>query len=185
MNLREQLDEFYSKYDIPAEGGVNDKTFEVPLPVFKLTLPNFPWRQRMLFIHDLEHILNEQDTTWQGEIFIASWEISTGFFKNFPVILFPLWTMGWGFWKHPSAVLRGFRKGHTDKGIARLNIDKDRLLNLELHQLRELTLNKRAHRFGMLLPLKLMGWWLVSQLVFFSPIILLASLITGFLQFIF
>ena len=185
MTLREQLDEFYSKYDIPAEGGVNDKTFEVPLPVFTLTLPNFPWRQRMLFIHDLEHILNEQDTTWQGEIFIASWEISTGFFKNFPVILFPLWTMGWGFWKHPVAVFRGFRKGHTDKGIARLKIDKDRLLNLELHQLRELTLNKRAHRFGMLLPLKLMGWWLVSQLVFISPVILLASLITGFLWFLF
>ena len=27
MTLREQLDEFYNQYDIPAEGGVNDKTF--------------------------------------------------------------------------------------------------------------------------------------------------------------
>ena len=71
MNLREHLDQFYQQYNIPAEGGVNYKTFEVPLPVFTLTLPNFPWRKRMLYIHDLEHILNRQDTTWRGEIFIA------------------------------------------------------------------------------------------------------------------
>lgn len=88
MILSEHLDHFYHTYNIPEKGGVDDKTFEVPLPLFTLTLPNFPWRKRMLHIHDLEHILNEQDTTWNGEIFIASWEISIGSFKNFPVIFF-------------------------------------------------------------------------------------------------
>lgn len=45
MTLREHLNQFYKTYNIPAEGGVNDKTFEVPLPLFTLTLPNFPWRK--------------------------------------------------------------------------------------------------------------------------------------------
>jgi hypothetical protein len=175
MNLREHLDQFYQQYNIPAEGGVNLKTFEVPLPVFTLTLPNFPWRKRMLYIHDLEHILNRQDTTWRGEIFIASWEISTGYYRNFPIIFFPLWTMGWGIWKHPSKVFNGFKKGHFDKGIARLNMDKKALLELELPQLELLTLNKRTNRSKFNFCLRLLGWTLLSQVIFLSPIIVLIA----------
>jgi hypothetical protein len=169
MNLREHLNNFYQTYNIPEEGGIDDKTFEVPLPFFTLVLPNFPWRKRMLYVHDLEHVLNEQDTTWQGEIFIASWEISTGFFKNFPILLFPLWTMGWGLWVHPSSVFNGFRKGHTDKGIARLDIEKEKLLELNLFQLQQLTLNKRPNRLQLFYFFKLVGWSLISQFVFLLP----------------
>jgi len=178
MKLSEHLDDFYKQYNIPAEGGVNDKTFEVPLPLLTLTLPNFPWRKRMLYIHDLEHILNQQDTSWNGEIFIASWEISTGYYRNFPIILFPLWTMGWGFWKHPRTVFNGFRKGYSDKGIARLHMAQEMLMEMELPQLELLTLNKRADRSRFLFSLKLAGWLFLSQLVFFSPVIAIISLIS-------
>lgn len=178
MTLRDLLNQFYLQYNIPVEGGVHDKTFEVPLPLFTLTLPNFPWRKRMLYIHDLEHLLNEQDTSWKGEIFIASWEISTGYYRNFPIIIFPLWTMGWGLWKHPSAVFRGFRKGHSDKGIARLNMEQERLLALELSQLRDLTLNKREGRSEALFFIKSIGWMALSQLVFLSPLITLSGIIS-------
>jgi hypothetical protein len=172
MNLREQLDNFYQTYNIPEEGGIDDKTFEVPLPFFTLVLPNFSWRKRMLYVHDLEHILNNQDTTWQGEIFIASWEISTGFFKNFPILLFPLWTMGWGLWAHPKSVFRGFRTGHTDKGIAHLDIEKSKLLELDLFQLQQLTLKKRPNRSRSFYLFKFVGWSLLSQIAFFLPLIL-------------
>ena len=178
MKLSEHLDDFYKQYNIPAEGGVNDKTFEVPLPLLTLMLPNFPWRKRMLYIHDLEHILNQQDTSWNGEIFIASWEISTGYYRNFPIILFPLWTMGWGFWKHPRTVFNGFRKGYSDKGIARLHMAQEMLMEMELPQLELLTLNKRADRSRFLFSLKLAGWLFLSQLVFFSPVIAIISLIS-------
>lgn len=183
MTLREQLDNFYIQYNIPPEGGMNDKTFVVPLPFARLTLPNFPWRRRMLYVHDLEHILNEQDTSWQGEIFIASWEISTGFLKNFPVIIFPLWTMGWGLWVHPSVVLRGFRKGYTDRGIARLAIQKEKLLDYDLSQLQQLTLNKRSGRSAFFFYFKLAGWTFISQLIFLSPILALIAFLSIFFNF--
>ncbi|MFM2292167.1 MAG: hypothetical protein RIS29_1980 [Bacteroidota bacterium] len=171
MTLREHLDSFYQQYNIPPEGGVHDKTFEVPLPFVKLTLPNFPWRRRMLYVHDLEHILNQQDTSWPGEIFIASWEISTGFFRNFPVIFFPLWTMGWGLWTHPKSVFNGFRKGHTDHGIATLKIGYDEILDYNLPQLQALTLNRRSGRSVVLFLIKLLFWIFVSQLIFLFPLI--------------
>jgi hypothetical protein len=185
MKLRDHLDQFYRQYNIPPEGGVNDNTFEVPLPVFTLTLPNFPWRKRMLYVHDLEHILNRQDTSWQGEIFIASWEISTGYYRNFPIIIFPLWTMGWGLWKHPTAVLSGFRKGHSDKGIARLNLNQDQLFELELFQLEQLALNRRAGRSRFSFYFRFAGWTLLSQLVFLSPIITLIAILSFCFKFIF
>lgn len=178
MTLHDQLNQFYLQYNIPAEGGVHDKTFEVPLPLFTLTLPNFPWRKRMLYIHDLEHLLHDKDISWESEIFIASWEISTGYYRNFPIIIFPLWAMGWGLWKHPSAVFRGFRKGHSDKGIARLNMKQEELLTLELPQLRELTLNKREGRSQALYLIKSIGWIVLSQLVFLSPLITLSGILS-------
>ncbi|MFT3752327.1 MAG: hypothetical protein QM800_05445 [Paludibacter sp.] len=185
MTLREHLDQFYLQYNIPENGGVADKTFEVPLPVFTLTLPNFSWRKRMLYIHDLEHVLNEQDTSWKGEIFIASWEISTGYYKNFPIIIFPLWVIGWGFWKHPWAVWRGFSKGCSDKGIACLNMEEEKLLNLDLAQLQCLTLNKRANCSKINHYFRFLIWLLISQLVFLFPIVMLVSLLFVFFKLLF
>jgi len=173
MTLSELLNQFYCTYDIPANGGVDDKTFEVPLPFFTLILPNLSWRKKMLYVHDLEHILNAQDTSWKGEIFIASWEISTGFWSNFPVIIFPLWTMGWGLWKHPRTVFMGFRKGQSDQGIANLDIPKETLLAMTLNQLQLLTQNKQHHPSNWNSFFKLFCWSFISQIIFFSPLIAL------------
>lgn len=178
MTLRHHLQQFYRTYDIPDEGGVHDKTFVVPLPWIKLVLPNFAWRKRMLYVHDMEHILNEQDTTWAGEIFIASWEIATGYYKNFPIIIFPLWTMGWALWYQPSALFNGFRKGYRDRGIARLKLSQAELMDMELSKLQSLTLNQRATRSTAGLYFNLTLWVLLSQVVFlFLLIVLMASFV--------
>ena len=182
MLLREHLDHFYKKYNIPANGGVEFSTFEVPFPFFTLILPNLSWRKKMLYIHDLEHILNGQDTSWKGEMFIASWEISTGFWKSFPIIIFPLWTMGWGLWKHPSAVFNGFKKGNTDLGIANLNISQDKLLEINLLQLQAITLHQRQNHSRLYFYSKFTTWALASQITFWSPAMLLSALIIYLLK---
>ncbi|MEI8086543.1 MAG: hypothetical protein WCG93_10045 [Paludibacter sp.] len=182
MTLREHLNHFYQKYNIPANGGVEFSTFEVPLPFFTLILPNLSWRKKMLYIHDLEHILNGQDTSWKGEMFIASWEISTGFWKSFPIIIFPLWTMGWGLWKHPTAVLKGFRKGNTDRGIAKLNVSQNDLLEMDLSQLQALTLQQRPKHSSLYFNGKFTTWALASQIVFWLPAMLLYALIVYLLK---
>lgn len=179
MNLQQHLNDFYVQYNIPENGGEDDKTFEVPLPFLKLILPNFSWRKKMLHVHDLEHILNQQDTTWRGEIFIASWEIATGFWKYFPICIFPLWTMGWGLWKHPSSVLKGFKKGSADRGIANLEIPKNQLLTMNLEQLRELTESK-ATPSTLFFKFKLISLVSLSQLVFLSPFIFSLLLLSLF-----
>jgi hypothetical protein len=177
MTLAEHLELFYQKYDLPANGGENHNSFEVPLPIFTLTLPNLSWRKKMLYVHDLEHILNDQDTTWKGEMFIASWEIASGFWKNFPIIIFPLWTMGWGIWKHPKSVLEGFKAGNSSIGIANLDINKQELLALNLSELKELTKRTLLRESRFFVYFKLLIWIIISQFVFLMPIIILFSIL--------
>lgn len=85
--------------------------------------------------------------------------------------------MGWGLWKHPSSVYKGFRKGHSDRGIANLNIDKEKLLQMNLSQLEVLTQSKRSNFTQSMLIIRLFFGTLISQLVFFTPLIILATLV--------
>lgn len=174
MTLEEELTAFYKQHNLPQNGGVNDKTFGVPLPFFTLILPNYGWRKEMLHIHDLEHILNKQNTSWKGEIFIASWEIATGFWKHFPVCIFPLWTMGYGILTHPKCVYKGFLKGRNDKGIADLKISKDELLSLDRIALKQLTEGLGNRKKILHLPM-LAAWSLAGLFVFLSPFLFLSG----------
>ncbi len=172
MTLRNELDNFYQLNNIPENGGEDHTSFEVPLLFFNLTLPNFSWRKKMIHIHDVEHILNRQDTSWRGEAFIASWEIATGYLRYFPLFIFPLWAIGFGLWKHPCAIMNGFFKGLNDVGVAALYRSKEQLLDTTLEELRRLTENKRT----LLSPSQKWSRFLVavllSQLTFLSPLLI-------------
>ena len=181
MTLGEELDQFYEKYNIPKNGGLNDESFEIPFPHFTLKLPNFSWRKKMLYIHDLEHILNKQDTTWRGEMYIASWEIATGFWSNFPIIIFPLWTMGWGIWKHPKAIMDGFNNGCKSIGIANLGLTKEQLLALNLAQLKKYTQHNSVIYSRLFCGIKFFCWIIVSQIAFLFPLVLTLLLVAIFI----
>jgi len=177
MNLKEELYQFYKNNNLPQNGGVEFSTFEVPLPFFTLKLPNYNWRKRMLYIHDLEHIVNKQNTSWEGEMFIASWEIATGFWKNFPLVIFPLWTMGSGIWKHPRAVIQGFQKGNNDTGIANLNIPKEIIMEMTLPELKELVNAVKTNKSNLVFSFKFCTWLAVSQIVVGAPLIAAALIV--------
>ena len=173
MKLKEHLDIFYRIHNIPENGGIDDKTFEVPLPFFKLILPNFGWRKSKINIHDIEHILNKQDTSWKGEIFIASYEIAAGFWRHFPITIFPFWTMGYGCWNYPRTVYHGFIKGLNDKGILALKMNKEDLLELELRQLQEIVENRSKKKSDFKKVLLFIFSVINSQIIFLLPAIIL------------
>ncbi|HRZ98290.1 MAG TPA: hypothetical protein P5084_12105 [Paludibacter sp.] len=175
MKLKEHLLRFYTKNNIPADGGINKKTFVVPFGFFKLVLPNFGWRKSKLLIHDLEHVVNYQDASWKGEIFIASWEIAVGYWRNFPLCIFPFWTMGFGLWKNPAAVHRGFYKGIKDRSITELKLSREELLEMELIQVQIFVENTgNTYSFWQKFTLFIFSV-IVSQIVFLLPIILFIS----------
>jgi len=171
MKLKEELINFYLKNNIPLDGGVDDKTFIVTFSNFNLRLPNLSWRKSKLHIHDLEHIVNKQDTSWKGEIYIASWEIAAGYWRFIPLCIFPFWTMGYGCWKSIVKVRSGFYKGITDRSITTLSIKKDELIEMDVNQLRNLIGNTGKKRSNMQKLFLFITSVTISQLIFLFPII--------------
>ena len=86
MTLEKLLSEFYLKNKIPKNGGIDDNTFQMKVFFINLTLPNPKFRKDLTHIHDIQHILNDCDTSWEGEGFISGWEVATGFWKHFECV---------------------------------------------------------------------------------------------------
>lgn len=132
MTLEKMLLQFYKENGIPDNGGEDDDRFSLVVFGINVILPNFKFRKEIIHIHDIQHILNNCDTTWKGEAFIAGWEVSTGLWKRFPINILVFWTMGYSLWSYPVSVLKGFKRGLNHKGIIDLGISKSDFMKWNL-----------------------------------------------------
>ena len=175
MTLDKLLAEFYKKNGIPSDGGISKNNFGIKVLGVHLKLPNPKFRKDVTHIHDIHHILNECNTTWRGEAFIAGWEISTGFWKYFPICVFSLWAMGYSLWLHPKAVLKGFKKGLNNTGVIDLKISKSELMKIEYDQLINITTKEKTTEIGITEWFQFLFWVLISQIIFLFPLILIIT----------
>ncbi|GGD10863.1 hypothetical protein [Hyunsoonleella pacifica] len=171
MTLEKLLDEFYVKNGIPQNGGIDNKTFEFKVFGLKLNLPNPKFRREALHIHDIQHILSNQDTSWKGEGFIAGWEISTGMWKHFRLGFMSLWAMGYSLWIYPKSVYNGFKKGLNDIGIIDLKISKLDFMKMEYSELLKICQKEKITEMNTFHWIQLLFWVVISQLVFLLPIL--------------
>ncbi|MEK9530729.1 MAG: hypothetical protein VWZ86_04610 [Flavobacteriaceae bacterium] len=172
MTIEQLLVEFYKENGLPFNGGVEKDTFKMEVLGLNLKLPNPKFRKDVIHIHDIQHLLNKCDTSWKGEAFIAGWEISTGFWKYFPIAIFSFWAMGYSFWLHPKAVYQGFKKGLNDVGIIDLKISKSDFMKMEFDKLVQITRKEKTIEFGILQWIEFFFWILISQIIFLFPLII-------------
>lgn len=177
MALAQLLQQFYTENNIPENGGINDNTFKMKVFFINVTLPNPKFRKEVTHIHDLQHILNNCDTSWKGEAYIAGWEISTGFWKHFPIAIFSLWAMGYSFWVHPKALFQGFKKGINNIGIIDLGISKDDFMAMELSELVKLTTKPNSTKMNSLHYISFYFWCVISQVILLLPLILIGLIV--------
>ncbi|MGB1451253.1 MAG: hypothetical protein ACPG7E_06035, partial [Marinirhabdus sp.] len=137
-----------------------------------LKLPNPKFRKNVIHIHDIQHILNGCDTSWKGEAFIAGWEISTGFWKHFPICVFSLWAMGYSLWLYPKTVFEGFKTGLNNVGIIDLGVIKSDFMKMEFDRLVEITKKEQHTKMGFLQWAAFLFWSFIGQIVLLSPFIL-------------
>ncbi len=169
MTLDKLLADFYVENGIPENGGNDKDTFEIKILGINLKLPNPKFRKDVIHIHDIQHLLNKCDTSWKGEGFIAGWEISTGFWKYFPICIFSLWAMGYILWLHPKAVFSGFKKGLNDIGIIELKITKSEFMKMEYDQLVRITKKEQFTEMRILQWFQFLFWSFISQVIFLFP----------------
>lgn len=177
MILAQKLEQFYAKNGLPEGGGATKNTFDFKAFGINLRIPNPKFRQKVVHIHDIEHVLFDQDTSWKGEAFIAGWELASGMWRHMPVGLFSLWAFGYSLWLHPTAVFRGFTTGGSQRGVIDLNLSEAQLLAMNDREL----LSVMNQGKSVLSPTSLRGrfflWILLSQLFFVGPAAALVLLI--------
>lgn len=137
----------------------------------KLNLPNPKFRREALHIHDIQHILNNCNTSWKGEGFIAGWEISTGIWKHFQLGFLSLWAMGYSLWIYPKSVLNGFKKGLNEIGIIDLKISKSNFMKMEYSELIRITKKEKTTEMNVIQWTKFLLWIITSQIIFLFPLI--------------
>ena len=171
--LGQLLNDFYIENGIPIDGGSEDHVFKLTIfGIITLTLPNPEFRRRALYIHDLQHVLTQQNTSWQGEAYISGWEIATGMWKHFPLTFLSLWAMGYGLWLYPKAVLAGYKQGLSRIGIIELPYSKEEFMLMDLTTLQALTTKPSPPTMSIWKWIALILWCLFSQIVFLFPFIL-------------
>tara|TARA_B110000093_G_scaffold100129_1_gene107637 strand:- start:627 stop:1175 length:549 start_codon:yes stop_codon:yes gene_type:complete len=175
MTLDKLLANFYRKNRIPSDGGVNKNNFRIKAFGINLNLPNPKFRKDVTHIHDIHHILNKCNANWKGEAFIAGWEISTGFWKYFPICIISLWAMAYSLWLHTKAVLKGFKKGLNNIGVIDLKLSRSELMKLEFDQLINITTKEKTTQIVIIDYLQFLFWVVISQLIFLFPLILIIT----------
>jgi hypothetical protein len=178
MTIAQSLDQFYKNNNFKPDGGENDSFFEIKFKHFSLKLPNFSFRKKVIYIHDIQHILYEQNTSWKGEAFIAGWEIGTKMWKHFPIGILSLWAMGFSLLNYPEQVLKGYTIGLKNKGILDINLEKEVVLNKTLDDLKRLIKKKNPKPFS---KLTYLFWRFVSLLIFLFPLLFILSTLILFI----
>ncbi len=169
MTIKELLHDFYQENKIPDQGGYDKKQFQMKAFGLSFMLPNPKFRREVIHIHDIQHVLNKQDTSWKGEGFIAGWEISTGMWKHFPLGFLSLWAMGYSLWLYPKAVYDGYIKGLGDHGIIDLSYTREAFMEMKFDKLKLLTKKNQSPAVGLETKLAFFLWFSLSQILFLSP----------------
>ena len=91
--------------------------FSIPVFRWNLKLPNFPWRQVGVPIHDLHHVVTGYGTDPIGEVEISSWETGAGLDS-----VWAAWALSFPFFlggliRCPGRAMRAYRKGRPCRSL--------------------------------------------------------------------
>ena len=174
--LEDHLQEFYLREGIP-NGGNDKKYFSICFLGLNLKLPNVAYRKKNIHIHDLQHVLNQCDTSWKGEGYIAGWELATGIWRYPVLAMISLWTMGYCVCQYPRSVYKGYKKGLTMTGIVGLKMKRQDLLALDLQTLRRKTTKTKQIKISLLHTVQFAMWAVTAMCVFILPFLLIVAVV--------
>ncbi len=107
-SVRDALAQLLAARGMPADSGVAQRWVRVRFLGLPVVFPNFDARRRVLFIHDVHHLLTGYDVTWTGEGEIGAWEIRTGCRRLWAAWMFNFGGFLFGLAIAPRATLRAF-----------------------------------------------------------------------------
>jgi hypothetical protein len=129
MTIQEGLLEFYKINHFDDDGGEKNNWAWIKFRFLSLPIPNPESRKKVLFLHDIHHLITENDTTWKGESSVGAWEVATGGWGyNFYIWWIILGSFLIGVFGYPTNTFKWFVRGCRSKSVVGLNMSKSELL---------------------------------------------------------
>jgi hypothetical protein len=137
LTVEKAISNFYDQNDFGDDGGVSKKIAWLKFGFFSIPIPNVESRRENVYLHDISHIVTDNDTTWKGESAVSAWEIASGGWgKHYILWLMTLWAMGLGAVFYPQNVLNSFKKGLTMRNGLTSGLAKETLFKLSVSELK-------------------------------------------------
>lgn len=176
LSVREAR-EIYFKNSGFDQGTYTDRWVKFPVLGRTIYLPNIKLRRDAVPLHDIDHVLTEYKTDWEGEWQICSYELGTGCGTYWGAWLINAQAIMAGGIRAPKACLKAFARGRRSKGVFSFT-SVEPLLEQRLSILRERTTapegNIHPNSFDFLLFFSLVIAAYVVHLVPIAAIIFLS-----------
>lgn len=130
--ISEALNDFFTKYNLGEEGGLNSNWAYLDMKWFRIPFPNTSSRKKALIFHDIHHIITGYQSDWQGEAEIAAWEISSGCGEYSAAWFLDLGGIAMGVLFFPKKTFRAFIRGQRTTNFYLSNYSKEELLRLSI-----------------------------------------------------
>ena len=136
--IAQVLPEFYEKYDLKEDGGMDDDTVKIVL--YKnicFYLPNIGDRKKAVLKHDIHHIITGYKSDFKGETEIGAWEVSSGCKKYWVAWVLDLAGMITGLPFNLRGVFNAFVTGQRTRNLYDNAIPDEVALSMTIDELRE------------------------------------------------
>ena len=137
LKAQKALEFFYKNQNLDFATTTQNINF-YPLWFIKVPFPNIPARKKLLYLHDLNHVMFGYSTDLRGEAGLAAFELGSGFPKGFRVgYLYSPFALLPGLLLCPISVFQSFRRGFKSKNSCHLKMSKDQILATKVGVLKE------------------------------------------------
>lgn len=174
QTIQQAIQQFYDKNNFGEDGGINEKYAWIKFGFFSVPMPNFESRRNNVYLHDVHHVVTDNNTTWKGESAVSAWEVASGGWNKLYIPwLLTLWAMGLGMLFYTTATLNAFKKGLTMNNALTCGLTRSEINILTVSELQNVLSNRPKSNK------KVVFWSVVSLIVFVAPFVvgLLAILI--------
>ena len=188
QKVGEALEEYFEKYGLGKDGGLDKLWGKVKVGNFYFPIPNPDSRKRALVCHDIHHLVTGYSAEWIGEFRISAWEVGSGCTDFYAAWVLDLGLMALGIWIYPKVVFKAFVRGKRSKNLYHCLLKPEEAKQMTIAQLRDfLTIpavdyeNSTADE-----KLAFVKWWAISWVFSFVFFLLpLALLVFGILELFF
>ena len=147
LSVKDALPVFYDNYQLEPDGGIHDTAVKVELlkGIF-VYLPNFNARKKVLFKHDVHHLLTGYSAKMKGETEISAWELSTGCAHNWFAFAINTYSMVNGAFFNMKGIWKAWVRGRYSSNLYKKYDDEQLLLKNVADLKKEMGLSEENSR---------------------------------------